>query len=157
MDYVIEGIFESWKKSLYHEVGTSRFSSKMRQELIEDLVQMLLEKNVPYEEAASLYSRLKNVLVTKKGLKEQQANYKGWKDTVEKDYKAIVYDMYNERGLVDSMIGEVNKNQPKIDFHPLIDIWGQERFKTSWNENLKVLANTSDTSLHNLFLDEMFA
>lgn len=162
MDSILDGIFESWKKDLYENIGQVRFSANGRKEPLYNLVDMLVEKNIDYNDAHALSHKIKGCLVTKKG-SLGTGNYKNWKENVESEFKAILYEAYNAKGLIpieESKTPTSTKYEPLSvvsERHPLIEIWGKNRFGEAWCEELEVLTNTPDSSLHNLFLDEFFS
>lgn len=164
MSNILDGLFESWKRDVYEDMGTSRFTAKGRQGPLQDLVESLLEKNIDYDTACSLAYQLKTCLVTQKG-QSGSGNYKNWKENVEREYKGILYEAYNAKGLVPSEDGGVpNSNAPTVNMvsvgmfeqHPLIELWGSKTMPDMWCPELSHLAHTMDSSLHNKFLDELF-
>jgi len=164
MSNILDGLFESWKRDVYETMGTSRFTAKGRQGPLEDLVQSLVEKNIDYDTACSLSYQLKTCLVTKKGA-TGSGNYKNWKENVEAEYKGILYEVYNAKGLVPNEDGGTpNSNAPTeatvsvgmFEQHGLIELWGNKVFGNVWCRELNDLAHTKDSSLHNRFLDELF-
>jgi hypothetical protein len=163
---VLDGLFESWKRDLNENFGKAKYLSRTREEALQDLVDRLVEDGVPYEDALGLRFKIKEALVTKKGF-TGAGNYKGWKECVENDFKRIMYETYKENNILPvselqpqkEIVNNSNnlQSEEQTEIHPLVDFWGQRRFGSQWCEDLRVLANTPDTSLHNLFLDEMFS
>jgi hypothetical protein len=159
------GVFEAWKKNISESLGKSRFLARSRQDALGELVDMLIEEKVSYDDALKLKNNLKNCLVTKKGL-TGGGNHKGWKEAVENDYLRILYESYKHKNLLPlPHVGGASQNASKANFeanrvvsnlHPLMEIWGKQKYGEVWNEELAALVGTPDTSLHNLFLDEMF-
>lgn len=163
---VANGIFESWRKSVNEGFGTSKFTAVSRQEVLEDLVQMLVEVKIPYGEAEMLKTNLKTFLVTKKG-STGSGNYKGWKEAVEGDFLRILYEVYKDKNLLpisedqptsnNTTSSKPATNNDELERHPHIEMWGKAKFGEIWTDELSILTNTPDTSLHNMFLDEFYS
>lgn len=150
---LMQGIFENWKRDFNDLPVATRFLASTRQEVLEDLAFQLAEKNIPLEEAERLIPQLKKCLITKNARDKQTKEYKSWPLNVEADYKRIVVSVYEGKGL---LTAPTQIRCQEIEAHPLIDLWGSQKFGDAWCNELKQLANVPDSSLHNMFLDEFF-
>jgi hypothetical protein len=166
MEELRDDIFNAWKNSLHAKYGTGIYAAKGRQEPIEDLVAELLEMGISYEVAKGLKNKIKTALVTKNGLSSSNKNYQGWKENAENDFSSALYDVYRSKNLI-TVTELIPEKQPNTssnseplsvvsERHPLIEIWGQNKFREAWCDKLSEATNTPDSSLHNLFLDEFF-
>jgi len=159
----IQDIFVAWKQNCQTDFGKTRFSSVTRKEVIDILVNMLADMSIDYDEAKNLKNQVIKTLITKDGL-TGTGKYKGWKQAVEEDFIAILYEAYNSRNLSIKPLSDKgvqntlpgSQKQPEIQFHELIDIWGRGKFQDAWRGEIRVLANTPHTSLYHMFLDEFF-
>jgi hypothetical protein len=155
----VDSILARWETHCKNDLGKARFSASTRKEILDVLAEMLSEVPIDYDEAKSLKKEVIRVLITKEGLKGA-GKYKGWKESTEKDFLASLFDAYNSKNLFEKNTPQVNEVATKPvthkEYHPLIDIWGKEKFKELWGGELRDLANQPESSLHDTFLDEFF-
>jgi hypothetical protein len=152
----IQDIFVNWKQKCQTDFGKTRYSSLIRKEVIDILVDMLVEMSIDYDEAKNLKNQVTKILITKEGL-VGAGKYKGWKQAVEDDFLSSLFEAYDSKNLFTKTPSITPKpQQPAIKNHPLIDAWGKQKFGELWDNSMIMMANLPDSSLHNLFLDEYF-
>lgn len=90
-------VFNLWAENTF-EHGVDRFFSKNRDGILEDLINSFIDFGVNYNTAIGFTKKLIDILVTKEG-KKGQGKYKRWKEDVEREYSAMLLEIYSSRNL----------------------------------------------------------
>ena len=158
-----EELFNVWFDKVTKEYQFGRFLFNNRAEILEVLLESFRDNNISVDEARVYKNRVISTLVTKEGSKGQ-GKYKGWKETVSKDFDVMLVEMYEsvikpelkEETKQDSsqstLMEMIKKPIPK---QPLIDIWGKVAFGNMWNEQMSNEAHTFGTALFNTFFNDV--
>ena len=103
-----EDICIFWENEISEEFGVARFQSANRKDAIDRLGELLESNKIPESEARFLEKRVLHFLVTKDGLKNS-GKYKGWVDTVKKEFSLLIQQVYIAKKIVTDSV-KPNKN-----------------------------------------------
>ena len=151
----------SWKYNIEKNNPTSRFLKKERAEMLEELVTLLYEQGIDYDEASWLKKEIRKFLVTRKGSKDS-GKYRGWGDNVEKEYIGCLTNFYKEDTKVrNSSKVEISKTTEHYDsarYMPRLDVivaWTKHIYQNQWTEAKCLEAHKIGGALNLLFQKEV--
>jgi hypothetical protein len=154
-----EELFNVWFDQVTKEYQYGRFLFNNRAEILEALLESFRDNNISIDEARVYKNKVISTLVTKEGAKGQ-GKYKGWRETVSKDFDVMLVEMYEsvikkptvapkaEEPKNPTLMDMIKKPIPK---QPLIEVWGKVTFGNLWNDKMSDEAHTFGTALFNTF------
>lgn len=129
-------LLNTWKKNTIDEHGIARFDYRNRDSILQSLFELLVQYNIPMDEATFLKRDVEKFMVTEEGMKGKN-KHKGWKENVQMDFDAALMDYYQSLGA----IGKYG-NYPYMPRNPLMTAWAKERFGVAWTEGLNLQVHT---------------
>lgn len=168
-------LFITWKQAMA-DSGTDRFLAKNRDDLIAQLIDVFAEGGVNYNTAITFAKELQTVLVTAEG-KKDTGKYKGWKNTVEEEYRSLLITIYQDKKLpirvedadnaglavvgpreviTETVIIEPTYGDSQhLKQRAIISAWAKHRFDYFYNSQLDLLAHRIGHELNVMFQKEV--
>jgi len=150
-----EDIFLMWLSTFRGD--TEQFLAKARQEILHALVEMFYNNKIPLEEAKLFTSRVVLNMTTKEARKGL-GKYKGWKETVEEDYKIMLVEYYlsdNVNTTSNNPSSVVNESA-MIPEDSLIINWGKNKFENQYSGDIKHLSHQIGHIINTQFFVDVF-
>jgi hypothetical protein len=168
-------LFITWKDAMA-DAGIDRFLAKNRDDLIAQLVDVFIDSGVNYNTAITFAKELQTVLVTKEG-KKDTGKYKGWKNTVEEEFRSLLLTTYMAKKLpinvedadnaglavvgpreiiTETVIIEPTYGDNQhLKQRTIITAWAKHRFDYFYNSQLDLLAHRIGHELNVMFQKEV--
>lgn len=143
-----------WAKSVNEQYDRTKFFSRNRNEILEDLVIDLFDNDIDIEEAKNLKYDIIKSIVHKEGRKGT-GQFKDWTKNVESDFLTILLEYYNSN----IKANKITKEYGSDDFLKRSDIitaWAKDRFGLAWNEELNLLSHQYNSQLLTQFEIDVF-
>lgn len=131
-------VLNSWQNSVKKDYS-NRFLYGVREEILEQLAEMLMANEIELDDARFLKMKVKKFLVTEEGLKGKN-RYKGWTDNVDKDYDAMLVEYYSNNKVQPTIVKDYGHGA-YMDENPIMTAWAKDSFGVVWTKELNLLVH----------------